>query len=79
VTVADHGPGLTDEQATRVFERFYRTDDSRSRSSGGAGLGLSIVAAVTELHGGTAEARPTPGGGATFVITLPLGDGDRPG
>jgi two-component system, OmpR family, sensor kinase len=79
VTVADHGPGLTDEQATRVFERFYRTDDSRSRSSGGAGLGLSIVAAVTEVHGGTAEARPTPGGGATFVITLPLGDGDRPG
>ena len=75
VAVADHGPGLTEEQAARVFERFYRADESRARASGGAGLGLSIVAAVTEAHGGTAEARPTPGGGATFVITLPLGAG----
>jgi two-component system, OmpR family, sensor kinase len=75
LTVADHGPGLTDEQADRVFERFYRADTSRARASGGAGLGLSIVAAVTEAHGGTAAARPTPGGGATFVVTLPLGSG----
>jgi two-component system OmpR family sensor kinase len=66
LSVADHGPGLTDE-------RFYRTDTSRARASGGAGLGLSIVTAVAEAHGGTAEARPTPGGGATFVIALPLG------
>ena len=71
VSVTDHGPGLTEEQAGRVFERFYRADDSRTRASGGAGLGLSIVAAVAEAHGGTAEARPTPGGGATFVVTLP--------
>jgi two-component system, OmpR family, sensor kinase len=75
VTVADHGPGLTEEQAARVFERFYRVDSSRTRASGGAGLGLSIVAAVTEAHGGTAESRPTPGGGVTFVITLPLAAG----
>ncbi|HKC78413.1 MAG TPA: HAMP domain-containing sensor histidine kinase, partial [Gaiellaceae bacterium] len=73
LTVSDRGPGLTEEQAARAFERFYRADSSRARVSGGAGLGLSIVAAVTEAHGGTAEARPTPGGGATFVITLPLG------
>jgi two-component system OmpR family sensor kinase len=73
LSVADHGPGLTEEQAARVFERFYRTDTSRARASGGAGLGLSIVAAVAEAHGGTAEARPMPGGGATFVIALPLG------
>jgi two-component system, OmpR family, sensor kinase len=73
LTVADHGPGLDEEDTSRVFERFYRADESRARSSGGAGLGLSIVAAVTEAHGGVAEARPTPGGGATFVITLPLG------
>jgi two-component system OmpR family sensor kinase len=73
LTVADHGPGMTEEQATRVFERFYRADSSRTRASGGAGLGLSIVAAVTESHGGTVEARPTPGGGATFEVTLPLG------
>jgi two-component system, OmpR family, sensor kinase len=63
---------LTEEEAARVFERFYRADASRSRASGGVGLGLSIVAAVTEAHGGTAEAGPTPGGGATFVVTLPL-------
>ena len=75
LAVADHGPGLTEEQAARVFERFYRADESRTRANGGAGLGLSIVAAVTEAHGGTAEARPTPGGGATFVITLPLDAG----
>jgi two-component system OmpR family sensor kinase len=75
LTVADRGPGLTEEQAARVFERFYRADSSRSRTSGGVGLGLSIVAAVTEAHGGTAEVRPTSGGGATFVITLPLDGG----
>jgi two-component system OmpR family sensor kinase len=72
LTVADSGPGLTEEEAARVFERFYRVDDSRARASGGVGLGLSIVTAVTEAHGGTAEVRPTPGGGATFVIMLPL-------
>jgi two-component system OmpR family sensor kinase len=75
LSVADHGPGLTEEQASRVFERFYRADSSRARASGGAGLGLSIVAAVAEAHGGAAEARPTPGGGATFVIALPLDAG----
>src|SRR5262249_43615036 len=52
ISVADSGPGLTDEQAAQVFERFYRTDDSRARSSGGVGLGLSIVAAVARAHGG---------------------------
>ena len=72
LVVADRGPGLTEEQAARIFERFYRADSSRARASGGAGLGLSIVAAVTEAHGGTVEARPTPGGGATFVVALPL-------
>jgi len=72
LSIADHGPGLSEDQATRVFERFYRADTSRSRASGGVGLGLSIVAAVIEAHGGTAEVAPTPGGGATFVITLPL-------
>ena len=75
LSVADRGPGLTEEQAARVFERFYRADASRARASGGAGLGLSIVAAVVEAHGGSTEVRPTPGGGATFVITLPLGAG----
>jgi two-component system OmpR family sensor kinase len=74
LAVADRGPGLDDELAARVFERFYRTDASRTRASGGVGLGLSIVAAVAEAHGGTASARPTDRGGATFVVTLPLSD-----
>jgi two-component system OmpR family sensor kinase len=72
LTVADRGPGLTEQQAERVFERFYRADSSRTRASGGVGLGLSIVAAVVEAHRGTVKARPTPGGGASFEVTLPL-------
>jgi two-component system OmpR family sensor kinase len=73
--VSDTGPGLTDEEAEQVFRRFYRVDTSRSRASGGVGLGLSIVAAVAEAHGGQAVVRPTPGGGATFAILIPLADG----
>ena len=72
LSVADSGPGLTPEQAEQVFERFYRADPSRARTAGGAGLGLSIVAAVTDAHGGRAFATPTPNGGATFTIELPL-------
>jgi two-component system OmpR family sensor kinase len=71
--VRDHGPGLPPEEAERVFERFYRVDASRRRGAGGgSGLGLSIVAAVTAAHGGTVEALPTSGGGATFRVRLPL-------
>jgi two-component system OmpR family sensor kinase len=70
--VRDHGPGLSPGDAERVFERFYRVDASRRRGAGGgSGLGLSIVAAVTAAHGGTVAVRPTPGGGATFRVTLP--------
>ena len=72
VEVSDKGPGLTAEQAERVFERFYRVDESRARASGGVGLGLSIVAAVAEAHGGSVAAESEPGHGATFRITLPL-------
>ncbi|GAA2594308.1 HAMP domain-containing sensor histidine kinase [Actinomadura fulvescens] len=71
IEVADTGPGLTAEQCTKVFERFYRGDEARSRDHGGAGLGLSIVAAVAEAHGGTATARSEPGGGAAFRVTFP--------
>jgi two-component system, OmpR family, sensor kinase len=71
--VADHGPGLTDEQAKQVFERFYRVDSARTREAGGGtGLGLSIVAGIAAAHGGGAEVEPTPGGGATFRVRLPL-------
>jgi two-component system, OmpR family, sensor kinase len=72
LTVSDSGPGMSEDDAAQVFERFYRVDTSRTRASGGVGLGLSIVAAVAAAHDGTAAARPTPGGGATFVIDLPL-------
>lgn len=71
VEVADTGPGLSDEDREHVFERFYRADQSRSRDSGGAGLGLSIVAAVAEAHGGTATLTSKPGNGCTFRVTLP--------
>jgi two-component system OmpR family sensor kinase len=70
--VADQGPGLTPEQAQRVFERFYRADTHRNRSSGGSGLGLAIVSALVAAHGGTATVESEPGQGATFRITLPL-------
>jgi two-component system OmpR family sensor kinase len=70
--VADRGPGLTPDQAERVFERFYRADQARARQGGGTGLGLAIVAALVTAHGGTVRVEPTPGGGATFRIALPL-------
>jgi len=73
VTVSDHGPGLRPDDAERVFEPFYRADPSRSRDSGGVGLGLSIVSAVAVAHGGEVRVRETPGGGATFEIELPAG------
>ena len=72
VEVADHGPGLAPEQADRVFERFYRADQARTRQAGGTGLGLAIVSALVTAHGGTVTVAPTPGGGATFRIVLPL-------
>jgi two-component system, OmpR family, sensor kinase len=72
VEVADAGPGIEASDAERVFERFYRVDSSRSREGGGVGLGLSIVAAVAEAHGGTVGAESEPGRGTTIRITLPL-------
>jgi len=72
LSVADHGPGLNAEEVDRIFEPFYRADPSRSRDSGGAGLGLSIVSAVVSAHGGHVKVRETEGGGATFEVELPL-------
>jgi two-component system OmpR family sensor kinase len=70
--VTDHGPGLTEEQASRVFERFYRADQARARRTGGSGLGLAIVQALVAAHGGTVSLDTAPAHGATFRITLPL-------
>nr|WP_198429293.1 HAMP domain-containing sensor histidine kinase [Nocardia bovistercoris] len=69
--VADTGPGLPEEEAAKVFERFYRTDASRTRASGGTGLGLSIVQALVTAHGGTVDVRSAPGAGTTFTVRLP--------
>jgi two-component system phosphate regulon sensor histidine kinase PhoR len=69
MTVSDSGPGLPPADLTRVFERFYRVDKSRSRP--GTGLGLAIVKHLVELHGGTVTAANRPEGGAVFTVTLP--------
>ena len=70
--VRDHGPGIGPDDAERVFERFFRSDSSRQRTTGGgSGLGLAIVSAVAHAHGGAARVVPTPGGGATFEVALP--------
>ncbi|MDX6630223.1 MAG: two-component system, OmpR family, sensor kinase [Gaiellales bacterium] len=69
--VSDRGPGLGAEQAAHAFERFYRGDPSRSRDHGGAGLGLAIVAAIVQAHGGSVGVESMPGAGTSFRVTLP--------
>ena len=72
ISVTDQGPGLTEEQLERVFERFYRADPSRSRALGGSGIGLAIARALAEAMGGRVEALSEgEGRGATFRIVLP--------
>ncbi len=71
ITVVDNGPGMEPEEAAHIFERFYRSDPSRSRSHGGAGLGLSIVSAIVANHGGTVSAEGRVGAGTTFTVHLP--------
>ncbi|GMA86427.1 hypothetical protein GCM10025868_16770 [Angustibacter aerolatus] len=69
----DHGPGIAPDQVRSVFERFFRADASRARGQGGgSGLGLAIVAAIVNAHRGQVGVTTTPGGGATFVVRLPL-------
>ncbi|MCO7222536.1 cell wall metabolism sensor histidine kinase WalK [Klenkia sp. PcliD-1-E] len=71
VAVADEGPGLSAEDAERVFERFFRADASRARVAGGSGLGLSIVSSLVAAHRGTVALTTAPGQGATFTVRLP--------
>ena len=73
VTVRDHGPGIPPQSLTRVFERFYRVDEGRSREDGGNGLGLAIVKHLVHLHGGTISVESTPGHGSAFIFTLKKG------
>jgi two-component system OmpR family sensor kinase len=72
ITVADEGVGLTQDEAAHVFEQFWRADSARGRSTGGAGLGLSIVQAIATAHGGRAEVESEPGRGTTFRVHLPV-------
>lgn len=76
ITVADAGPGITETDRPRIFERFWRGDPARGRATGGTGLGLSIVDALVKAHGGTVSLRSEPGHGAAFTIQLPLREGE---
>ncbi|MVZ90004.1 HAMP domain-containing protein [Microbacter sp. ANSKLAB05] len=69
--VADAGPGMTADEAARVFERFFRADASRTSSTGGSGLGLAIARSLVEAHGGSVTVETAPGRGATFRVRLP--------
>ena len=73
IAVADTGDGIAPEHLDRVFERFYRVDPARSRASGGTGIGLAIVRAIVEAHGGTVTATsPGIGSGTTVTLLLPI-------
>jgi two-component system OmpR family sensor kinase len=74
VSVTDNGPGLAPEDQERIFERFYRADSSRMRSvkTEGSGLGLSIVRAIMEAHGGSVRVESEPGEGAAFILIFPV-------
>jgi signal transduction histidine kinase len=74
LAVQDTGEGISPQDLPHVFDRFYRADRARSRATGGAGLGLAIVRAIVEAHGGQVSAASdgVPGHGSTFTIRLPL-------
>jgi two-component system sensor histidine kinase BaeS len=78
ISVADTGHGIAPDELPRVFDRFWRADASRTRATGGSGLGLSIVRQLTEAHGGTVTAASEPGAGSTFTIRLPIAGPDDP-
>jgi two-component system sensor histidine kinase MtrB len=76
LTVRDHGVGLQPGESSMVFNRFWRADPARARTTGGTGLGLAIALEDARLHGGWLQAWGTPGGGAQFRLTLPRHAGD---
>ena len=74
IAVIDHGEGVPDQIREKIFQRFWRADTSRTRETGGSGLGLSIVASIVEALHGSIEVSTTPGGGATFRVAFPLAE-----
>ncbi|WP_127502704.1 SpoIIE family protein phosphatase [Actinoplanes solisilvae] len=78
VTVSDTGVGVAADEMPRLFERFHRIENAKSRSNEGSGIGLALVKELVELHGGTVTAASTPGEGTTFTIRVPFGDGHLP-
>lgn len=76
IAVADQGIGIAPNEVDRIFERFYRADQARSRSTGGTGLGLAIVKHIASNHGGRVDVSSTLGGGSTFTLRLPAGPPD---
>ena len=74
ISIIDHGEGIPPQIREKIFQRFWRADSSRARETGGSGLGLAIVAAIVASHNGTVDVVDTPGGGATFRVSLPLAD-----
>ncbi|KQQ94163.1 histidine kinase [Leifsonia sp. Leaf325] len=72
LSVIDHGDGIPPQIREKIFQRFWRADTSRTRETGGSGLGLAIVSAIVAAHNGTVDVVETPGGGATFRVSLPL-------
>ena len=72
IEIEDNGPGIPDAEKTKIFDRFYRLDDSRARDTGGTGLGLAISREAIQMHNGTIEVTDAPGGGSIFIITLPI-------
>src|SRR5690606_28139953 len=73
IAVTDQGLGISEEDQARIFERFYRADQARSRHTGGTGLGLSIVKHAIQRHGGEVRLWSREGQGSTFTIRLPVG------
>jgi hypothetical protein len=72
ISVLDRGPGIPPDERERIFEPFFRSDPSRSRATGGEGLGLAIVSTIVEAHGGQVGVSPREGGGAQFWIRIPV-------
>jgi two-component system OmpR family sensor kinase len=74
IAVIDHGDGIPDQMKDQIFQRFWRADTSRTRETGGSGLGLSIVASIVDALHGSVVVSDTPGGGATFRVAFPLAE-----